>query len=315
MSRVRAPKSAGNFNTSLRVEGLLYHLNGDNYVIHPIPHMQTADVINSVCCCEKNIHYINQRDMGTRIAYKNPCAATDNYQAGTTVGLGISHFEWKYGFERRGCCSNGWGFALCPFLCWSGRIKEAAIMNLNLQDEDAKKKGIPTEVFTLQRSLFACWPCCSLMAFCPCAVPCRDCASCCAFAGGQFFMDLKTPVYGPFIAIDEPTEPVGYVIQTLVNAPSVEGFGVCTTCCFARKISTLSTRYMPTEGNFVTRDDNIGVGLLLTHFRENTMLDMIMMKPTIPQARGCSCLDMGLDAIVNYKAMHEAVEDGSLALR
>ena len=315
MSRIRAPKSASNFNTSLRVEGLLYHLNGDNYVIHPIPHMQTSDVINAVCCCEKNLHFINTREMGTRLAYNNPCACCDVYRAGTTVGLGISYFEWKYKYEGRGFCSNGIGFALCPWLCCNGRIKEAAILNLNEQEEDEKKRGIPTEVFTLQRSLFTCWPCFSVMAFCPCAVPCRDFASCCAFSNGDFFMDLKTPVYGPFIAIDQPTEPIGYVVQTLVNAPSVEGFGVCTTCCFARKISTLSTRYIPTEGNFVTRDDAIGVGLLLMLFRENALLDMIMGKPTIPQARGCSCLDMGLDAVVEYKDMAGAVADGSLSLR
>lgn len=80
-------------------------------------------------------------------------------------------------------------------------------------------------------------------------------------------MDLKTPVYGPFVDIEHPTAPIGHVVQTLVNAPNIDGFGACTTCCFASKVATLSTRYQPVPGHIVTRDNAKAVGLLLMHWK------------------------------------------------
>ena len=45
------------------------------------------------------------------------------------------------------------------------------------------------------------------------------------------------------------------------------------------------------------------------------MTDTLMFHPNIMvQARGCSCLDMGLDAEVVYKGVVDAVMDGTAKL-
>ena len=96
-------------------------------------------------------------------------------------------------------------FALFPCCCCSGRIKEGAVVEIESGEE----------IFTLQRSLFCCWPIFSVFPYCPCAEACRDVYSCHKFCGADFLMDLKTPVYGPYLDMNTPTEPIGYVVQTL----------------------------------------------------------------------------------------------------
>jgi len=123
------------FSAALRVEGLLYAINGDNYVVHPIPNMAYGDILNIVCCCEKNIHYMNTRSMGERIAYHNPCAYCDTYQVGNTIGLGLSAWEWKFKYVPSDSCSNGFCFAVCPCLCCSGRKLEASIDNMDTGEQ------------------------------------------------------------------------------------------------------------------------------------------------------------------------------------
>ena len=55
VSRIKPPKQdMGLYDQSLRMEGLLYHANGDNFVVHPIPNMAYGDIVNILCCCEKS---------------------------------------------------------------------------------------------------------------------------------------------------------------------------------------------------------------------------------------------------------------------
>lgn len=278
-------------------------LPGSNYVINPLPNMNCGDVCNMICCCQKNLQYMNVKNLSDRIAYHNSCALCSTYSAGVSNGPGVLDFDWKYSYRPRGCCDNGCFFCMCPDLHCSGRIKEGAIIDTSTRQE----------VFTLQRSLCPCWQMACFCAHCPCNYPLRDCASCCAFCSGNFFMDLITPVYGPFIDIQTKTPPVGHVIQTIVNVPRTDSVAFCFTCCCASKVATLSTRYMPAAGESVTKEQGLAIGLLLMHYKDNSIVDMMMVRPPVPQARGCSCLDSGLDSEVHYKGVMDAVRDGTVS--
>jgi len=144
---------------------------------------------------------------------------------------------------------------------------------------------------------------------------CRDVYSCYKFCGADFFMDLKTPVYGPYLDMETPTEPIGYVVQTMINIPQADGVFAYPCCCFlkAPKAATLSTRYMPIPGQLITPEDGLGIGLLLMHYKDNELLDNLMSRGApVPQVRGCYCIDTGLDGSVEHKGVIDAIRDKTL---